>query len=565
MEKAEAAEGSHPEAHQTPPEGSSTIVTSEGSNAELKVKADPKITVDAPVRSATATLATPGSASRFRRAGAPIRNAKEAIATPQSASKAPMVGTPQSASKAPTAGDLVTIPAEPVPGSASRVPQAGAPIKSATEAIATPVSASKAPMAAGLVRESTPGGLVRSGAEKFASPGSASKPQKSVKHLECAYFFGSREGCKWTEENCSNNIFGKTEPPVAGKNAQSSHPEYTKWRNSSFEQGVPEKTPESAKKGTRSTTFSLPIRRQLDHISAKAQAQHLQAQQFQANQRPLNQSPTPGTGKGKWNIHAAPFTSACQKYDDPGKPGLPMPSLVGPPGIAPPVNHPANAQNRSPMGGPVNSAMNQNPYYGARPPPSFNQGGYYLAPPPANPGHFDYEAALHHCQYQLDMAYEENARYKAEIDTLRTELMTKKIELEASASGDQRVRAALQAAIDAYLTLDFNSEAVVMKMRNMCNDRVHEGMEFVGELNELALSLPSGRTRTIISKARDGLIAINRALLDGMDNGLRHHEECRRLRDWFLEQLANSGDTSSYEQYERGRIISGYKWKQFLK
>lgn len=112
-----------------------------------------------------------------------------------------------------------------------------------------------------------------------------------------------------------------TEPPVAGKNAQNPHPEYHKWRNSSFEQGVPENAaPESAKQGLqfppRPATFSLPIRRQLDHISAKAQAQHLQPQP-----RPRNHSPTPAAGKIKYNIHAPPFTSAYRKYDDPAKPG----------------------------------------------------------------------------------------------------------------------------------------------------------------------------------------------------------------------------------------------------
>ena len=34
-----------------------------------------------------------------------------------------------------------------------------------------------------------------------ASPQSGSKPKKSVKHLECAYFY-SPGGCKWSEEEC---------------------------------------------------------------------------------------------------------------------------------------------------------------------------------------------------------------------------------------------------------------------------------------------------------------------------------------------------------------------------
>ena len=42
-------------------------------------------------------------------------------------------------------------------------------------------------------------------------------------------------------------------------------------------------------------------------------------------------------------------------------------------------------------------------------------------------------------------------------------------------------------------------------------------------------------------------------------------EECRRLRDWFREQLASGGDDGAYEQYDRGKTISGYKWRQFLK
>ena len=119
-----------------------------------------------------------------------------------------------------------------------------------------------------------------------------------------------------------------TEPPVAGKNAQNPHPEYHKWRNSSFEQGVPENTPESAKQGLqfppRPTTFSLPIRRQLDHISAKAQAQHLQPHPHphpHPHPRPPIPSPTPAMGKLKYNIHAPPFTSAYRKYDDPAKSG----------------------------------------------------------------------------------------------------------------------------------------------------------------------------------------------------------------------------------------------------
>ena len=35
----------------------------------------------------------------------------------------------------------------------------------------------------------------------FTSPDSESKRKKSVKHLECAYYFAA-EGCKWTEETC---------------------------------------------------------------------------------------------------------------------------------------------------------------------------------------------------------------------------------------------------------------------------------------------------------------------------------------------------------------------------
>lgn len=103
---------------------------------------------------------------------------------------------------------------------------------------------------------------------------------------------------------------------MAGKNAQNPHPEYHNWRNSFFEQGVPESTPESAKQGPQfppRPAFPLPIRRQLDHISAKAR--------LQSQQRPPNQSPTPVTGKLKYNIHATPFTSAYQKYNDPTKPG----------------------------------------------------------------------------------------------------------------------------------------------------------------------------------------------------------------------------------------------------
>ena len=55
-----------------------------------------------------------------------------------------------------------------------------------------------------------------------------------------------------------------------------------------------------------------------DHISAKAQAQHLQP--HQPHPRAPNQSPTPAGGKIKFNIHAPPFTSAYRKFDDPAKP-----------------------------------------------------------------------------------------------------------------------------------------------------------------------------------------------------------------------------------------------------
>ena len=137
MEKVKAGEGSHREGHQAPTEGSFPIVTGGGSNGELKITAEPKVTVDPPVTNATETLASPGSASTVPMAGAPVRNATEAMASPGSASKAP-----------------------------------------------------------------TAGGQVSSPAGNTASPGSASKVQKSVKHLECAYYFGSKEGCKWTEEQC---------------------------------------------------------------------------------------------------------------------------------------------------------------------------------------------------------------------------------------------------------------------------------------------------------------------------------------------------------------------------
>ena len=135
----------------------------------------------------------------------------------------------------------------------------------------------------------------------FTSPDSESKPKKSVKHLECAYHFGSAEGCKWTEETClyshretgiragtpvtiepgskcspipslgcviidhmksvwnwsfsgrdpHNYAGGRlglavaltissviTGPPVAGKNATNPHPLYHNWRNSPNEGGV---------------------------------------------------------------------------------------------------------------------------------------------------------------------------------------------------------------------------------------------------------------------------------------------------------------------------------------
>ena len=133
-------------------------------------------------------------------------------------------------------------------------------------------------------------------------------------------------------------------------------------------------------------------------------------------------------------------------------------------------------------------------------------------------------------QFQLDNTYEEVARQKAEIDGLRNELAKTKIELEASASGDQKVRAGLQAAIDTILTLDFHSQEVVGKFRAMCDDRTREGTEVVRELNELAMGMQSSRMRTTISKGRDGVIALNRALLDGMDNALSHHgTSCPRL------------------------------------
>ena len=83
-----------------------------------------------------------------------------------------------------------------------------APVRSATDTMVAPGSASKVP---------TVGGPLRGGAEIMASPGSAAKIQKSVKHLECAYFFGPSPGCKWTEEQClySHTPTGsRAAPPV---------------------------------------------------------------------------------------------------------------------------------------------------------------------------------------------------------------------------------------------------------------------------------------------------------------------------------------------------------------
>ncbi|CAF9909736.1 MAG: hypothetical protein HETSPECPRED_009508 [Heterodermia speciosa] len=217
------------------------------------------------------------------------------------------------------------------------------------------------------------------------------------------------------------------------------------------------------------------------------------------------------------------------------------------------------------MAGPANpAANNQNPYYGAHP-QHFAPGGYYLAPPPASPGYFDYEGALRNCQYQLEMSQEENARKTAEIDALRNALATKGIELEASASGDLKLRTSLQLAIDAVLILDFYSEAVVLKYREMCNERGIEGTLLVSELSEIAKALPLGRQKTVISQVRDRVLAVNKALIDGLDNGLHHHEELRRLRAWLRNQLAEVGDDSAYDQFIMGRCISGYKWKPFLK
>ena len=173
MEKAkagaEAGEGSHPEAHQTLTEGSSPSITSGQSNAE------PKTTVDDPFSSVTDTLAHPGSTSKVSTTSAPKGSTPGVIASP---------------------------------GSASKVPTASAPMRSAAENMASPGSASKV-STTGAPKGSTPGVI--------ASPGSASKVQKSVKHLECAYFFGSSPGCKWTEEQClySHTPTGsRAAPPV---------------------------------------------------------------------------------------------------------------------------------------------------------------------------------------------------------------------------------------------------------------------------------------------------------------------------------------------------------------
>lgn len=129
-------------------------------------------------------------------------------------------------------------------------------------------------------------------------------------------------------------------------------------------------------------------------------------------------------------------------------------------------------------------------------------------------------------QYQLEMSQEENARKTAEIDALRNALATKGIELEASASGDLKLRTSLQLAIDAVLILDFYSEAVVLKYREMCNERGIEGTLLVSELSEIAKALPLGRQKTVISQVRDRVLAVNKALIDGLDNGLHHHGTC---------------------------------------
>ena len=160
-------------------------------------------------------------------------------------------------------------------------------------------------------------------------------------------------------------------------------------------------------------------------------------------------------------------------------------------------------------------------------------------------------------QLQLENTYDENARQKTEIDTLRTELARTKIELEVSASGDQKLRASLQAAIDTILTLDYHSEAVVLKYRLMCNERVREGMDIVHELMELANSLPGGRQRTIVSKARDGIIALDRALLDGMDNGLHHHGTCRSFFAFpILLSMAHGYVSQPYDESRKGATLT---------
>lgn len=134
----------------------------------------------------------------------------ETHSTPKEGSVPVIISGQSSAQTKTTVGAPVRSAREAMtsPGSASKVPTVGAPVRSATEVIGSSESARKVP---------TAGDPVRSAAETTASPGSASKVQKSVKHLECAYFFGPSPGCKWTEEQClySHTPTGsRAQPPV---------------------------------------------------------------------------------------------------------------------------------------------------------------------------------------------------------------------------------------------------------------------------------------------------------------------------------------------------------------
>ncbi|KAG7009547.1 hypothetical protein G7Y79_00002g006620 [Physcia stellaris] len=419
----------------------------------------------------------------------------------------------------------------------------------------------------------------------FTSPDSESKSKKSVKHLECAYFFGS-EGCKWTAEAClyahyRTGIRASTpvtiepgRPPVAGKNATNPHPQYHNWRNSSNEGGV-EYATRPASPSPQITTrpeVPFPLRQQIDRIRTKA----AHSQNFYHPPRPQNQSSqigpippaTPTMGHASHNVNAQPLSSPYHKVEEATQPGPSMTSPAGSPGMAMPINPantPINAAASHPGPLMVNTPMNiVDPYYRAHPQPFVQHGAYYLSPPPAGPGQQEYEAALQHYRRELEATQQELATRTAENTTLRNELTKTQAELQAATNVTTKLRMVCDAAIDTILTLEYHSDTAVLRFRLMCSTEAKKTWTVTNELNQMVFNPRLGDVRPEVRRPRDMLIEVVKAHLDGLDYGYEYCGQSSRLRAWFREQVELAGDEEALRHLDKGVSVLDDRCVQFL-